>query len=267
MSVSGSRSSRDARRARLRTGRRIASICAVALTTTIASVVTAIPAVAVSQYTIAWTGIGIYPRSGPSMDSAKVATALPDGATVSIACELEGQAVSNGYNVSTVWERLSDGTHLPNAFIDSGVDGWTPGIPRCDAAPTPAPEQAQTFTGTPIHSGKWLSYELWDRYLWGKGAQVVIAWDYVKASGTLVNWMQQLPVGQQAVYHSAAWTDGDLYWALGAFTVTRTSEHCYSVADQYDFYPDKPTNLPLAVYDLYRLGGAQSYQVRASGCL
>lgn len=228
-------------------------------------------AIAGSPYQIAWTGIGIYPRSGPSMDSAKVGAALPDGATVSIACELEGQAVSNGYNVSAVWERLDNGSYLPNAFIDSKVDGWTPGIPRCDAAPAPAPEpteQAQTFAGTPIHSGQWLSYELWDHYLWGKGAQVVIAWDYLKNDPALVTWMRQLPAdGYGRTYEASVGTNDDLYWALGAFSVARTSELCYVIRDQYDFEPDKPTNLPLQVYNLYRLGGAQPFTTRASGCL
>lgn len=223
------------------------------------------------QYRIAWTGIGIYPRSGPSMDSAKVGAALPDGATVSIACELEGQAVSNGYNISTVWERLSDGSHLPNAFMDTAVDGWTPGVPRCDAPPPVSAQPNESpwnFAGTPIHAGQWLSYMLWDHYLWGRGARAVIAWSYLADDPALVSWMRRLPAdGIGQVYTSTPWTDGDIYYALGQFSVARTSDHCYVIKDQYDFHGDKPENWPYFVYDAYQLSGARVFEVRASGCL
>lgn len=91
-----------------------------------------LPAQADQQFQIAFTGIGIYPRTAPSMDSSTVGAALPDGASVTVVCELRGQSVFNGDQSIDVWARTVDGTHLPNAFLLTGYDGWTPGIPKCD---------------------------------------------------------------------------------------------------------------------------------------
>lgn len=75
------------------------------------------------------------------MQSAKVGNALPDGAVISVDCEAEGAETSNASETSTVWERLTNGTWIPNVFVDSGYLGWTPGVPRCDQ--TAAAETAQ----------------------------------------------------------------------------------------------------------------------------
>jgi len=110
------------------------------------STVIAVPAAAQadSRFTVAWTGIGIYPRSAPDMAASKVGKALADGASVSVNCELTGTSVTSDAGTSTIWERLSDGTYLPNVFVETGANGWTPGVPRCDAVesnPAPAPSQ------------------------------------------------------------------------------------------------------------------------------
>jgi hypothetical protein len=101
-------------------------------------IVTSTPASAATQFRVAWTGIGVYPRSGPSMDTTKVGAALPDGAIVDVDCETTGTTMSDtaGY-VSDIWERLTDGTYIANVFVNTGVDGWTPGIPRCAEPPAP----------------------------------------------------------------------------------------------------------------------------------
>jgi hypothetical protein len=95
-------------------------------------IVTGTPASAATQFRVAWTGIGVYPRSGPSMDTTKVGAALPDGAIVDVDCETTGTTMTDtaGY-VSDIWERLTDGTYIANVFVNTGVDGWTPGIPVC----------------------------------------------------------------------------------------------------------------------------------------
>lgn len=106
-----------------------------ALAACLAAAVCMAPRAAAGQrFTIAYTGgIGVYPRSGPSMGSQRVGAALPEGSSVEVACELEGELVDNNTTPATkIWERLSDGTHIPNAYINSGADGWTPGVPRCD---------------------------------------------------------------------------------------------------------------------------------------
>lgn len=98
------------------------------------------PAHAASNFRIAWTHIGIYPRSAPSMSAAKVGAALPDGAWISVACETTGVSVTSDVGTSTIWEKLTNGTFVPNVFVETGANGWTPGVPRCDGAPPgPAP--------------------------------------------------------------------------------------------------------------------------------
>ena len=87
-------------------------------------------AAAGQRFTIAYTGgIGVYPRSGPSMGSQRVGAALPEGSSVEVACELEGELVDNNTTPATkIWERLSDGTYVSNAYTNTGVEGWTPGV-------------------------------------------------------------------------------------------------------------------------------------------
>lgn len=103
-----------------------------------------VPAAAEVTTRISWTRIGIYPRTSPSMAAGHAASALPDGVTVTIACETTGEPVSNGYQTITIWDRLTDGSWLPNAFLDTGTASGTPGVPRCDtttdrATSDPAP--------------------------------------------------------------------------------------------------------------------------------
>lgn len=102
------------------------------------------PALADETFHIAWTGIGIYPRSGPSMNSSRVGSALSDGASVSVNCEQDGQELTSAAGTSTIWERLSNGTWLPNVYVETHVDGWTPGIPRCQQPAPPVPRPAPT---------------------------------------------------------------------------------------------------------------------------
>ncbi|WP_107765640.1 hypothetical protein [Nocardioides terrigena] len=130
-------------------------IAAFGLLLAISGLVAPPPAVA-ADYAIAWTQIGIYPRSAPSMDAPRVGQAMLDDTHVTVDCELTGTPVSNGYQTTDIWERLSDGTFLPNAFLDTGVDGWTPGIPHCDELTTPAestPAESPTAS-----SGSWVPY-------------------------------------------------------------------------------------------------------------
>lgn len=89
------------------------------------------PARADVQFQIAFTGIGIYPRSAPSMNAGKVGAALPDGAWVSVACETTGDSVTSGAGTSDIWEKLSDGTFVPNVFVETGASSWSPGVNRC----------------------------------------------------------------------------------------------------------------------------------------
>ena len=114
----------------------ITAIVSVALISSGIVAVTAAPASAKTvSFQIAWTKIGLYPRSAPAMDASKVGTALPDGAWIEVACETTGASVTSDAATSTIWEKLTDGTYVSNAFVKTGSDGWSPGVARCDAAP------------------------------------------------------------------------------------------------------------------------------------
>ncbi|WP_204015135.1 amidase domain-containing protein [Virgisporangium aurantiacum] len=135
----------DTRRTRHVPYRVTAAVIAAGAITTSALVGGAAPASAAPTFRVEWTKIGIYPRSAPSMASARFGTpALSDGTPVAITCENSGQEVSSAAGTSTIWEQLSDGSWLPNVFVYTGSDSWTPGVPRCpqpaqeDASPAPA---------------------------------------------------------------------------------------------------------------------------------
>lgn len=71
-----------------------------------------------------------------------VGDALSDGTPLDIQCETSGTAVDNGSGPNTIWERLTDGTYLPNAFVSTGSDSWTTGMPDCSYLDAPtAPDQ------------------------------------------------------------------------------------------------------------------------------
>ncbi|GIH02737.1 hypothetical protein Rhe02_08040 [Rhizocola hellebori] len=91
------------------------------------------------RYPVAWTGGGGFaPRSGPHTGDAVVAATLPDGLVVSVACEVYGDSVTDsaGYTLS-IWDKLVSGGYIPNAYLDTQVNGRTPGVPACADNPPP----------------------------------------------------------------------------------------------------------------------------------
>ena len=99
-----------------------------------------------NQFRIAWTSIGIYPRASTSMGSTKIGNALQDGTVITVACETKGETVSDKYT-SNIWEKLDNGTYVPNVYVNTGVNGWTPGIPRC-GTPSPKPLPQSRYNRT-----------------------------------------------------------------------------------------------------------------------
>lgn len=165
-----------------------------ALAACLAAAVCMAPRAAAGQrFTIAYTGgIGVYPRSGPSMGSQRVGAALPEGSSVEVACELEGELVDNNTTPATkIWERLSDGTHIPNAYINSGADGWTPGVPRCDQSPDPQPkENASAYN--PVAAANWAKEH---------------AYDTPRFSGNDCTWFVSQALWNGGMQKTDRWTD------------------------------------------------------------
>lgn len=114
-----------------------------------AALVAAAPAASADPgYYVFGTEIGIYPRVEPSMDSAKTGVALADGTPLNIACQTTG--VPFGGNA--VFNRLVDGTYLPDYFTYTGVDGFDPRLPRCEDTPAPAPTPTEPAKSAPTSS-------------------------------------------------------------------------------------------------------------------
>jgi hypothetical protein len=57
------------------------------------------------------------------------------GEVVNLICESTGPSI----NGNIVWDKINSSKGVgfaPNAYLLTGYDGFTPGVPRCDAAPT-----------------------------------------------------------------------------------------------------------------------------------
>ena len=97
------------------------------------------------------------------MSSRTVGDALADGTLVSIACETTGMPVTNTLGQTTdLWEQLDNGTFIPNAFIDTGVMGPTPGLSDCGAA-----SASSTTLGDTIINGVDVGQPQNDQHQWG----------------------------------------------------------------------------------------------------
>lgn len=121
---------------------RIVLLCAIFLGTAGGAMVAATPAMASQQFKIAFTGgIGVYPKTSPDMAAARAGAALPEGSIITVACELEGAPVSNGAATINVWMKLDNGSYIPNAFVHTGHDTFTPGVPRCEGTQPQQPAQ------------------------------------------------------------------------------------------------------------------------------
>ncbi|RYJ07675.1 MAG: hypothetical protein EON52_00010 [Actinomycetales bacterium] len=206
------------------------------------------------------------------MDAARVGAVLTKGTPVHPVGDLEGQEIDNGYAPSSIWMRLADHTYLPNAFVLTGYDGWTPSLPFCDESSTAAGENVdsetpETFDGLAISNDR-VSTQLLNHYYDGTGNQAVIDWAFFQQGARFRTWLTTLSADSMGrVYESSAVDDGDIYWAVGAFSAARTSEHCYVIKDDYDFAPDKVSNAPFIFsWADSVFGSAAPFIVRASGC-
>ena len=87
-------------------------------------------------YPVAWTGGGgAQPMSGPSTGSTADGGPIADGTLVTVACETTGTTLTDSAGfTSNLWEELGSGGYIPNVYLDTQVNGSTPGVPACSAA-------------------------------------------------------------------------------------------------------------------------------------
>ncbi|MCJ1701976.1 hypothetical protein MT356_19875 [Rathayibacter festucae] len=220
-------------------------------------------------FTVQWSHIGIFPRSSPQMnDSNRVGAALADGTPVSVVCETTGATVTSDVGTSDIWERLDTGAYLPNVFVETNANGFTPGVPRCDApAATSAVEEPSVTEGYLFMGNQNVPHMLLQHYYSGTGQNVEVDFDFYAADARLMDWAKQLPEDSYGYPYKATAEDGDVYWATGGISVARTSDNCFSIRDHYDFSPNKVTNWPyIGLWADQYTGAAKEFTVRSLGC-
>lgn len=59
-----------------------------------------------------------------------------DGATVTITCQTSGSSVTGTYGTSSIWDMISSGGFIADAYVHTGSDGYV--APKCVYSPAPA---------------------------------------------------------------------------------------------------------------------------------
>ncbi|MEJ3744630.1 peptidoglycan DD-metalloendopeptidase family protein [Actinomycetes bacterium KLBMP 9797] len=80
--------------------------------------------------TVNTAGAALTVRAGPGTGYGAVGT-VADGAAVSIYCQTTGTSVTGTYGTSNIWERIGTGRFIADAYVNTGYDGFIPGVPRC----------------------------------------------------------------------------------------------------------------------------------------
>jgi hypothetical protein len=68
-------------------------------------------------------GTALTERASPNTSSDDWTTKA-DGESVTILCQTEGESVTGTYGTSTVWDMLSNGGFVADAYVNTGSDGY-----------------------------------------------------------------------------------------------------------------------------------------------
>ncbi|WP_369252495.1 hypothetical protein [Streptomyces sp. R41] len=82
---------------------------------------------ALRTYPIA-PGIELNVRSGPGVHFS-IVRMLPAGSSVPIYCQAPGDTVTGTYGTSNIWDNISNGQFVADAYVNTGSDGYV--APRC----------------------------------------------------------------------------------------------------------------------------------------
>ena len=82
---------------------------------------------AVRYYSVA-PGYRVNVRSGPGT-SYRIVRVLAAGARVPIHCQTPGTRVTGPYGTSNIWDNISSGQYISDAYVNTGSDGYI--APRC----------------------------------------------------------------------------------------------------------------------------------------
>ncbi|MET7389722.1 peptidase [Streptomyces sp. NPDC005529] len=73
-------------------------------------------------------GHNVNVRSGPGTHFSIVRT-LPAGSRIPIYCQCPGESVSGPYGASKIWDNISNGQFVSDAYVQTGSDGYV--APKC----------------------------------------------------------------------------------------------------------------------------------------
>lgn len=79
-------------------------------------------AASVRYYAVA-PGNRLNVRSGPGT-TYSIVRVLPEGAMVPIYCQTPGSTVTGPYGTSNIWDNISNGQYVSDAYINTGSDGY-----------------------------------------------------------------------------------------------------------------------------------------------
>ncbi|WP_328558158.1 MULTISPECIES: peptidase [unclassified Streptomyces] len=73
-------------------------------------------------------GAILHVRSGPGVHFSIVRD-LPEGSSVPIYCQCPGDTVSGYYGTTNIWDNISNGQFVSDAYVHTGSDGYV--APAC----------------------------------------------------------------------------------------------------------------------------------------
>lgn len=79
-------------------------------------------AATVRTYPIA-PGVKLNVRSGPGTNYT-IVRVLPEGSRVPIYCQMPGTTVTGPYGTSNIWDNISNGEYVSDAYVNTGSDGY-----------------------------------------------------------------------------------------------------------------------------------------------
>jgi uncharacterized protein YraI len=79
-------------------------------------------AATVRYYSVA-PGVRLNVRSGPGT-SYTIIRVLTEGAKVPIYCQTPGTSVAGPYGTSNIWDNISNGQYVSDAYVLTGSDGY-----------------------------------------------------------------------------------------------------------------------------------------------
>ncbi|MFF4270031.1 SH3 domain-containing protein [Streptomyces sp. NPDC001536] len=92
-----------------------------------ATVTAAATTAAVRYYPVA-PGVRLNVRSGPAT-SYPIVRVLSEGAKVAVLCQTPGTTVTGPYGTTNIWDCISSGEYVSDAYVNTGSDGYI--RPRC----------------------------------------------------------------------------------------------------------------------------------------